>query len=140
MLRFFIDSSALYSLCHSQKGAAYALFEQAQRGKVILVVSEYVFLEVENYLVGSDFEHYLKFRQHEVWEIVETMPDEDDDAIGAVADPNDAPIVSAAKKAKVNALVSFDRKHLHNPAVEAYIHAPVVTAGDALKHLLSVQS
>ena len=44
-------------------------------------------------------------------------------------------IVAGAKKAKIDALISFDRKHLHKRTVEHYIGAPIITAGDALARI-----
>ena len=44
----------------------------------------------------------------------------------------DAPIIAAAKKAKVTVLVSLDKKHiLGRPELETYIQARIVTPAEA---------
>ena len=51
-------------------------------------------------------------------------------------DVADAPILAAARKAKVDALVTFDRKHLlSKPALAVYIKCPIVLPDDAMKML-----
>ena len=70
-----------------------------------------------------------------ILEIIEVTNEEIQQANGIATDKDDDHIVAAAKKANVNALVSFDRKHLHTKKVMDYINAPVTTAGDALKKI-----
>lgn len=48
----------------------------------------------------------------------------------------DAPIVAAARKAKFEALVTYDRKHLlGKPELAKYLGADVITPDDAIKRL-----
>jgi predicted nucleic acid-binding protein len=48
----------------------------------------------------------------------------------------DAAIIAAARKAKVDSLVTFDAKHLlNNPAVVSYIRAPVLRPQESLELL-----
>ena len=84
---------------------------------------------------GAELEAAQAFLKMPIWKKVAFTKEELLMALFVCPDPDDAPILAAAKKAKVDALVSFDRKHLHTKAVEAYIGAPVITAGDALKLL-----
>jgi predicted nucleic acid-binding protein len=48
----------------------------------------------------------------------------------------DAPIIAAAKVAKVDMLVSLDRKHiLKRPELETYIKASILTPAEAYQKL-----
>ena len=48
----------------------------------------------------------------------------------------DAPIIAAAKKAKVDMLVSLDRKHtLDHPELSEYINAPILTPAEAFQKI-----
>ena len=50
----------------------------------------------------------------------------------------DAPIVAAARKAKVDFLVTLDRKHLlGQPNLAKYVRAPIVTPKEVMEQLSS---
>lgn len=128
-------------MVRSSRGASYALLEYAQaaRPQVELIISDYVILEARDVFTRDGYRAEAK-ALHELvsrpfWQKVTTSSSEDYEAAPVVSDLDDAPIVAAARKAGVDALVSFDRKHLHTQTIEAYIGAPVMTAGDALAHL-----
>ncbi len=51
----------------------------------------------------------------------------------------DAPIVAAARKAGVDYLITFDKKHLlGNPALTSYLGIEILTPKDGLEYLLSL--
>lgn len=135
-MRLFVDSSILFSACYSKTGGARELIRLAIKGQVELYVSDYVFAETELNLAnrvtrGLDIFRYLRTR--DFWRMVIVTKPEIVAAIDAVADRFDAPIIAAAKAAKVDYLLSFDRKHLHTSAVEAFIGSPVATPETVLK-------
>lgn len=134
-MRFFLDASVLYAMAVSPTGGARELVRLVDSGTVTLVVSKYVFDEAETALLEKQpgFVRVIQIaRTQSFWEYVFCSPREVREAKAFVSDPDDAPILAAAKKARVDALVSFDRKHLHTQSVEGYIGAPIITAGDAL--------
>lgn len=141
MNRFCLDTNILVSACQSTKGASYALIQFAREHHVRFVVSQFVFDELRDVLSRHNKARELQaaeaFIKLPIWEAVSFTAEELVMALFICPDPNDAPILAAAKKAKMHALVSFDRKHLHTKAVQAYIGAPVITAGDALELLRS---
>jgi predicted nucleic acid-binding protein len=50
--------------------------------------------------------------------------------------PKDAPILAAAKFAKVDMLISLDKKHiLGHPELESYIDAPILTSAETFARL-----
>ena len=101
-----------------------------------LITSDYAFDEAANNLGRKkprSVQVLLALKEKMLWERVTPSSQDVEDAIPHVADVFDAPIIAAAKQAQVDALVSFDRKHLHTAAVSKFINAPVITAGQALE-------
>lgn len=134
-MRFFIDASVLYSMVSSSKGAASELIRLAEEGVIELATSDYAFDEAARSLAAKDEDAAKKFpvlRAQRFWRRSQYDREGVIAAREIVADPFDAPIIAAAKQARPDALISFDRKHLHTKAVEKFIGAPVITAGDAL--------
>lgn len=139
MAKLFLDTNILVSACQSAKGASFALLDHARTRNLRLYVTDYVFDELKDVLTRNQKTKELQaaqaFIKIPIWKKVTFTKEELLLALFVCPDPDDAPILAAAKKAKVDALVSFDRKHLHTKAVAEYIGAPVITAGDALKIL-----
>ncbi|HQV68490.1 MAG TPA: PIN domain-containing protein [Thermoflexales bacterium] len=130
-----MDASAIYAMIVSSSGGARELARLAGQGQVTLVVSGYAFDEAARSFVIKDpqiLDLLRLFRAQPFWVWREHTREDVIEARKHVNDPFDAPIIAAAKRAEVDGLVSFDRKHLHTRAVEEFIGAPVLTAGDAL--------
>ncbi len=136
MLRLFIDSSVLFTMCDSETGASSELVKLAEQKLVRLITSDYAFEEAANNL-GKKKPRSIQvlriLKEKTLWERVMPSSQDVEDAIPHVADVFDAPIIAAAKQSQVDALVSFDRKHLYILAVSKFINAPVITAGQALQ-------
>jgi predicted nucleic acid-binding protein len=114
MISAFIDASVLYSAIHSPTGASREIIRQAIRGNVALVSSRYVLAETERNLANKapellrDFHSLLELIPFEI-----VQPTKRQVQQAAQYTPlKDAPIVAAAKKARVDYLVSLDRRHL----------------------------
>lgn len=112
------------------------MIEAAKQKQVLLYINEYVFEETEEVLTRQkrldDLKKAKAFEKLRIWHRVTLTKEEMLMALLISPDIDDAPIVGAASKAKVDALVSFDRRHLHTKTIEDYIGAPVLTAGEAL--------
>lgn len=127
-------------MADSPKGAAREILRYSLAGSVELVLSSFVLEETENKLQRKKpraIEIFRQIQQLGLWQVVNPAEEEIRAALDHVPDPDDAPIIAAARKAHVDALISFDRKHLHTKSVEAFVGAPTLTAGDALALLLS---
>lgn len=130
-----MDASAIYAMIVSSSGGARELARLAEQSRVTLVTSAYAFDEAARSFALKDpqiLELLWLFRAQSFWVWCEHTREDVIEARAHVNDPFDAPIIAAAKRAKVDGLVSFDRKHLHTRAVEKFIAAPALTAGDAL--------
>ena len=136
MKRIFVDSSVLYSAAISATGASREIIRLGIVRQVTLVLSQYVIGEIRENLIEKTpaklpiFEHLA---QLSVWEFVEPTPVQILKAARVVTDVDDAPIVAAAKKAKVDALVTFNDKHLITQPVAEYIGALVGRPGEVLR-------
>lgn len=117
MIRVFIDASVLFSACYSKRGYSRDLINLALQNKIILVVNEFVLEEVRRNLVKKAPET-LKF--YEVllanlsFEVAKPPTKKSIEAAAKYIDSKDALIVASAKKAQVDYLVTFDRKHFIN--------------------------
>ncbi len=135
MFRVFFDANVIFATCISLTGASFELVRLAQTQQLELVTCNHAFVEVETNLQlkkPDQIKTLAQLRTQPYWHIVNADLQEIRNAYAYVTDPFDAPIIAAAKKAAVDVLVSFDRKHLHNQAVEQFINAPVLIAGETL--------
>lgn len=142
MIRVFIDSSVLFAACYSNTGDAYALFLYHLLGKVELIASPFVIEEVQEHLAEQGIKklnNLAAFLDDEFLNMVEPSDRQIQQAAEVIVDPDDAPIIAAAKKARVDALVTFDKKHMlkagRREPIEEHIGAPVVTPSAILEKL-----
>jgi putative PIN family toxin of toxin-antitoxin system len=119
MTRVFIDTSVFFAALYSTTGAAHDLLQLAVRKKAELVVSRIVLEEVERNL--SEKAPHRAALLSVMINILEpeVVPDPSVEEVLVVAQYvalKDAPIVAAAIAAGVDYLVTYDRKHLLDPA------------------------
>jgi predicted nucleic acid-binding protein len=137
--KVFFDSSALVAGIISASGAANALLQLAEIEILDIVISEQVIAETERALAKKsprnlpDFRLAIKVVRPI---IVEETPKEVEKCLYMISDPDDAPILAAAIKAKVDFLVTHNRKHfLDDPKVAEKSGLRIGTPGDALDWL-----
>jgi len=113
-LRLFLDSSVLFAAAYSKHGPSYDLIHLAIDDQVTLVTSPLVLLETTRNLASSAPEHLAALQR-----ILEAIPFEmvrpttrEVRAAARHVVLKDAPILAAARKAKVDYLVTLDKKHL----------------------------
>lgn len=138
MNRVFLDSSVLFSAAYSSRGHSRDLILMAIREETILVTSQLVLTETRRNLTEAapDKLHYLEYALANIpWEFIRPTKGEVLSAAERVV-LKDAPILAAARKAKVKMLVTLDRKHLlGKPELSTYLGAPIVTPKDAIIEL-----
>lgn len=136
MIRLFLDSSVLYSAVYSPKGHSRDLILRAIRAELTLVVSSLVLRETKRNLATKAPDSLPLLRlvlQGIPFELVRPTKREVLEATKVVV-LKDAPIVAAAKKAKVGSLVTLDRKHLlGKPKIEKYAAVPIITPKQAVE-------
>jgi uncharacterized protein len=136
-LRIFIDSSVLFTAANSAKGHSRDLILISAAGKITLVLSDFVLEETRRNLALTQpgltvLERIIREARIEMVSITRQQVLE---AMKWIL-PKDAPILAAAKVAKVDMLVSLDRKHiLGHPELETYINAPILTPAEVFARL-----
>lgn len=114
MIRVFIDASVLLSASLSPTGASREIIRLALRDQITLVVSQLVLQETERNLATkapAALSAFEEFRNVVPFELVRPTKRQVLQAASYTA-LKDAAIVAAAKRAKVDYLVSLDRRHL----------------------------
>ncbi len=138
MRRFFIDASVFFPAIHSERGHARELFVLAGQEMVQLVASDWVLEETRRNLADFAPERlvFLDYLLTRVPLEVVTVTRRSVEAAAKRVVLKDAPIVAAARKAKVEALVTYDRRHLlGKPDVAKYVRAKVVTPEEVIEIL-----
>jgi predicted nucleic acid-binding protein len=141
MQRIFIDSSVLFSAAYSSKGYSRDLMMLGAIGTIKLVVSDFVLEETRSNLVLK--QPALKILEQIIQgaqiEIVSASVQQVKEAMKVVV-PKDAPTLAAARTARVDVLVSLDKKHLlGHPELESYLNAPILTPAEAIARIKEQQ-
>jgi putative PIN family toxin of toxin-antitoxin system len=128
MIRVFLDASVLFAAAYSRTGSSRDLCREAIRGDVQIVISQPVLEEVEANLTKKAPQALAAF--HDLLgliaiEVSATPTLEELQRAAAYIHLKDAPIVAAAVKAKVDYLVTWDRKH--------FMDAPMVAKRSGLR-------
>jgi predicted nucleic acid-binding protein len=136
MIRVFFDSSVLFSAMYSSKGYSHDLLIMALRNTLQMVISQLVIDEVKRNLYEISPELSFKFLviiQSIPAVVVRPSKEEVLNAAKVVAF-KDAPIIAAGKIARVDLLVSLDKKHILNkPNLVDYAGVDIVTPAEAIK-------
>lgn len=113
-LTIFLDSSVLFSALLSAQGASAEIVFLARKGKVTILISDYVAEEVKRALNKKApdllplFEALLRTKVLKV--VSEPAKDEVDDVRSFISDAKDAPVIAAAMKHRAKYLVTLDRR------------------------------
>ena len=140
MMRFFLDASVFFSAVYSAQGHARDLITlaAAEQPSVRLVVSPDVLDETRRNLAYAVPEKLPVFERFLAAVPFESVSPARRSVVGAArrVAVKDAVIVAAARKARVDALVTFDARHLlNNAAAATYIRAPILRPQAALELL-----
>ena len=114
MIRVFLNASVLFSASYSKTGSSPDLLREAIRGNLKVVVSQHVLEEAERNLAQKAPAALPAFREllTLVAAVVAEKPAlEELKRAAAYINLKDAPVIAAAAKAKVDYLVTWDRKH-----------------------------
>jgi predicted nucleic acid-binding protein len=133
----FFDSSALFAGVVSADGASRALLIVAEGGSITITVSEQVVAETERSLalkVPRALPAYREALRSTGLRIVQNPSAEDVRVyMNVIVHQADVPIVVAAMQAKVDYLVTLNRRHfIDDPGVATRSGVRIGTPGDAL--------
>ena len=133
----FLDSSALFAGVVSPSGPSRALLLLAEAGLIILTVSEQVVAETERAVtrrMPRALAYYREALRSTGLRIVPDPSSEETAIYGDIVTHRaDVPIVVAAMNARVDYLVTFNRRHfIDAPHVAVRSRLRIGTPGDAL--------
>jgi len=133
----FLDSSALFAGVVSAEGASRALLLLAEGGLIVVTVSEQVVAEAERAVARKVPQALLTFREAlrgaGLRIVRDPLPQDVEAYQDIIAHPADVPIVVAAMQARVDYLVTLNRKHfIDDRRVAARCGLRVGVPGDAL--------
>jgi len=138
MARGFLDASVLFSACYSTTGHSHDLILMALREEFQLVGSALVFEEARRNLAIYS-EEYVVFLNFVIDSIQPELVRPTKSQVLAAAKHvalKDAPIIAAARKAKVDILATLDKKHLlEKPELEQVAKAKILTPAEAVAFL-----
>ena len=133
--RVFLDTSVLISGLASPTGGSAAIRDLGEAEELRIVLSRQVLVEADRVLLRKFpqlIERYRLFIKSLSPELADDPSPDSVRAAEAVIHPNDAPILAAAKQAKVDYLVTLNTKHFLTPRVQTFYAAPIVTPGEFL--------
>ena len=141
MIRVFLDANVYFAGCVSPQGGSALVLQLARQGRIQVVASRLVLREADrNLRRKSHRQHVEAFRRFLNATDLAIIPTPDDTVLAkydAIIHPKDVPVLAAALAAKVDYLVTLDRKHFLTKPVLAHAGGiKVLTPGDFLKHLL----
>jgi putative PIN family toxin of toxin-antitoxin system len=140
MIRVFFDASVLFAACYSPTGSSRDLIRQAIRGTIQIVVSQHVLKEVTENLTRKAPGALPAFQQLMDLVVPEMVENPTLEELKQAADYihlKDAPIVAAAVKAKVDYLVTWDRKHFIDVPEVAERSALIITTPNELMDIVA---
>ena len=138
--RVFIDTSVLFAAVLSAAGGSRLILKLGEAGVLRIMVSRQVLREADG---------VLRRKAPDAAALFGLLLDQADVQVGTTAPraqveelkervghPGDAQIVADAMRAKVDYLVTLDKRHLlGNAALSRHLPFPVGTPGDLLAHL-----
>ena len=136
----FLDSSALVAGAISNTGAARAILLLGEFEDIIITISEMVVVESERSVARKSPSNLDNLRNliriSKVKIVRNPLMEETQANLYLIQDTGDVPILLAAMKAKVDFLVTHNRKHfLNDPKVAENSGLRIGTPGDALAWL-----
>jgi predicted nucleic acid-binding protein len=136
-INLFLDSSALFAGIVSSAGASRAILLLAEAEQITLMISEQVVTETERAIARKVPKALSHFRQAILTSKVGIVNNPSIQEVSAhhdlIAHPPYVSIVVAAMNAKVDFLVTFNRKHfIDDPGVSERSGLRIATPGDAL--------
>lgn len=134
--RVFLDTSALIAGVVSAAGAAREVLRSGEARLIALVMSRQVLTEADRNLSAKLPEllpEYRAFLRQLLPEVVEDPSPRVVAQTARVIHQKDAPILAAARQARVDYLGTWNTRHFHTDAVRAFVPFPVVTPGEFLR-------
>ena len=133
--KVFLDTNVFIAGLASRTGASAAILDLGEAEEVLIVVSQQVLVEADRtfsvkfpLLVTK----YRQFVKNVAPLLIDDPPPTAVRAAAQVIDPDDAPILAAAKQEGIDYLVTLNTRHFATSKVRAFLPAPIVTPAELL--------
>lgn len=133
--RVFLDTNVLIAGLLSRIGASAAILDLAEAEEIVPVVSQQVLVEADRTFVAKFpplIERYRKFITNLAPLLVDDLPPAEIQHAARVINPDDAPILAAAKQARVDYLVTLNTRHFLTLKARAFLPVSILTPGEFL--------
>jgi predicted nucleic acid-binding protein len=141
MMRVFLDANVYFAGCFSPDGASALILQLARQGSFQVVASRLVLREAERNLrrkaPKKTLQAFRDFLKATPLTIVSTPKEAVLERYADVIHPKDVPVLAAAVEARVEYVVTLDRRHFLNTHVFSKAgNAHVLTPGDFLNTVI----
>jgi putative PIN family toxin of toxin-antitoxin system len=133
--RVFLDTNVLIAGLASRTGASAAILDLGEAEEILIVLSQQVLVEADRVFLAKFpqlAERYRRFIESLAPFLVDDPTPGDVRRAAQAIDPDDAPILAAAKQADVQYLVTLDTRHFTTPKVRGFFPSPIVTPAQFL--------
>ena len=138
MIRVFLDANVYFAGCYSPTGASAWMLTLARQKHVTLVASRLVLREAERNLRQKSTQRvvgaFRRFLRETKVMMMPTLPDQVLARYEHAIHPKDVPVLASAVEAKVDYLLTLDRKHFMTTAARAAAgRVKIATPGECLR-------
>jgi len=132
----FLDSSVIIAAVLSPSGGSFRLFQEAKLNRIKIYISQFIFTEVITIL-----QRKYPAKPSSFYELIRETPinfvkDPSPELITTLTNfinPDDAPILAAAIKAKPDFLITWDKKHFLKKEVVSNVSFTICTPKEFLQ-------
>lgn len=140
MIRVFLDANVYFAGFYSKEGASALVLELARRKKIQIVASRLVLREADRNLRkktdSKTLRNFHRYLQETRLQIVPPPSDQFLAQFEPYIHPKDVPVLTAAVEAKVNFIVTLDRRHFLTPQVLSHAgKIKILTPADFLRKI-----
>ena len=138
MIRVFLDANVYFAGFVSKTGASFFVLKLARRKKLAVVASKVVLREADrNLRLKSDTKTVKAFRRYLQEVKIQVVSTPSEKVLQSCEDyihPKDVPVLAAAAQAKVDFLITLDRKHFLTAKAQSYSpKLKIMTSGDFIR-------
>lgn len=131
--RTFLDTNVLIAGLASQTGASAAILDLGEAEEILVVLSRQVLVEADRVFTAKFpqlLERYRKYIKNLAPLLADDPPRREVEKAKRIIEPDDAPILAAAKRERVDYLVTLNTRHFHTAQARAYLPCPIVTPAE----------
>ena len=141
MIKVFFDASVIFSALHSSEGASFILAKLVKKGIITGIITETIIEEVcrnaekLNKVTLSNIYQFIADYDFIVFQALTTQTN----PLTRTIQEKDQHVISGAIITHCDYLVTFDRKHLNNPATKKlFLEVKILSPQEMLKIIVKL--